>query len=103
MSSEEIRRRRTADPEMDAINVISQALDGLDRNQCERVLRWAGERYVKFKLPGLELADMKGVNNFMTAAAQMASRLNMANPEELLKAMAKVADELPVEGEHVPR
>lgn len=100
--TEEIRRRKTSDPEMDAIYVIAQALEPLDRSACERVVKWAEERYVRIRLPGLDVGDMQGVNKFFEATAKMASRLNMADSQVLLNAMGRVAEELPSEGEHVP-
>ena len=44
--SKEIRRTRTADRELDAISVITQALSDLDIQTCERVIKWAQERFV---------------------------------------------------------
>src|SRR5688500_4613020 len=45
--SDEIRRRKTSDPEMDAIVLISQALASLDTETCARVLKWAEDRYIE--------------------------------------------------------
>lgn len=45
--TEEIRRRRTADPEIDALVVLEQALASLDAETCERVLKWALDRFVE--------------------------------------------------------
>lgn len=47
MGEEEIRRRKTADPEMDAIIVIAQALASLDAETCSRVLEWAKDRFIE--------------------------------------------------------
>lgn len=43
----EIRRKRTSDPEMDAMAVLVQALDPLEHSARARVLKWAEERYVR--------------------------------------------------------
>jgi hypothetical protein len=47
MNNEEIRRRKTTDPEMDAINVVTQALAPLDMETCRRVLKWAEDRFIE--------------------------------------------------------
>jgi hypothetical protein len=99
--SKEIRRSRTGDPEMDAINVITQALEPLDRHACERVLKWAKERYVEIHLPGLALKDMGKANEFMQGVAVTASRLNM-NGADLLAQLGNLANRLPADDEHIP-
>lgn len=86
---------------MDAINIITQALEPLDRNACERVIKWAEDRYVRLRLPGLESGDLNQVNQFMTAVGQTASRLNM-NGADLLSELGKLAERLPADGEQVP-
>jgi hypothetical protein len=99
---DEIRRRKTSDPEMDAILVIAQALEPLSRTQAQRVLDWAEKRFTRVELPGLSADMMASTNRFMEALGKTASRMGMATPEDLLQAMARVASELPAESEQVP-
>lgn len=44
--TEEIRRRKTADPEMDAMQVLVQAFEPLDGLVIKRVLEWAEDRFI---------------------------------------------------------
>jgi DNA-binding response OmpR family regulator len=46
MAPKEIRRTKTADRELDAINVISQAFADLDTQTIARILKWAEQRFV---------------------------------------------------------
>jgi hypothetical protein len=89
----EIRRTRTADPEMDAISILNQALAPLDRSAAKRVLRWAEERYVHLD-PVLSNGDLSGVTKFMGALVETAETLNVSPPSVILTAMGRVVDEI---------
>lgn len=60
MADEEIRRRKTADPEMDALVLVAQALAPLDHETCARVLKWAEDRFIE--QPKREVAEMAWVS-----------------------------------------
>jgi hypothetical protein len=93
--TEEIRRRKTVDPEMDAIMVIAQAFSALDRDAAGRVLVWAQKRYVDPpSLDGLGVDQHESLNKFMEAITATANRVGIAKPIDLLRAMGRVADEL---------
>lgn len=95
MADEEIRRRRTNDPEMDAITIISQALRGLDRDACRRVLQWAQKRYVDPPSDRvIENVDgAKAIGNFMEAIGQLGNRLQIMPPARLIPIMERIVNE----------
>jgi hypothetical protein len=92
MSGNEIRQRKTSDPEMDAINIIYKALTGLTRVQAERVVKWAETRFVR-EDPLTDSQSLGAANKFFAATTEMVRRLNTDGPT-LLAAMARVADDL---------
>lgn len=89
MGDEEIRRRKTTDPEMDAIVVISQALAGLDSETCARVLKWAEDRFIE--QPKREIKEMAwlSVSEQIKAYQKYAKELGL-NDTELAHAIAHV-------------
>lgn len=92
MADQEIRRRKTSDPEMDAIMVISQAFADLDRAAINRVLKWAEDRYVR--IPHLMPAEAtEALTNFTNGIQEVARRL-ASNPRDVLIAMEKVTAEM---------
>lgn len=90
--ADEIRRRKTSDPEMDAMMVLAQAFNGLDRNTIDRVLKWAEARYVK-EGSLMSTESMKALTQFQDGIVKIAKNLN-APPRDVLNSMAKVADKV---------
>jgi hypothetical protein len=74
--TDEIRRRKTQDPEMDALVVLHQALEPLDRPAAKRVLAWADERYVNPADP----VPLGSVNKFLEALATTAREMHVSPP-----------------------
>lgn len=89
----EIRRRKTADPELDAITVINQALAHLDRPAAKRVLDWADKRFVNLDEP-LRGDQLEGVTKFMEAIEATAREMQISPPVKILDAMALVVTEM---------
>jgi hypothetical protein len=95
--SKEIRRTRTADAEMDAIVVLNQVLEPLDRAAAKRVLTWADKRYVNPDFPVPE-TQMDGVSKFFDAIQETAREMHVSPPAKILDAMALVVQEMREQG-----
>jgi hypothetical protein len=86
---EEIRRRKTADPEMDALMVITQALEGLEPEACERILSWAKDRFVEGPSKRLLGIDVDRFNSEMQRIRDYAAGLG-TNERALVHAVSHV-------------
>jgi hypothetical protein len=85
MADSEIRRRKTSDPELDALIVLEQALSPLSRVAAGRVLRWAEERYTRDA--DVPVADLQAINAWMSGIQQVAREMG-AVPLDVIKAAA---------------
>jgi hypothetical protein len=91
MSSSEIRRRRTGDPEMDAMAVITDALEPLDRNACKRVLAWAEKRFDRDVLSGIGESQTEELLGYFEKVERMAKERGLTQ-RQLLQVIAQVRE-----------
>jgi hypothetical protein len=87
--TEEIRRRRTADPEIDALVVIEQALAGLPVDTCKRVLDWAMDRFIEERKRNISEMAMASIESQLRSIQEVAEALG-ATDRQFVHAIAHV-------------
>lgn len=75
--ADEIRRRKTADPEMDAMVVIAQVLEGLDSDTRARVLKWAEDRFLEQPKRGISNLAFASIKAQVDAYKKFAEELGV--------------------------
>jgi hypothetical protein len=78
----------SADKELDAIRQVADALEGLDLLTCDRILRWARERFVESTSTAV-LDEFGKTMAAMTAEAKARG----LRPGELERAVAVIAEQ----------
>lgn len=86
--AEEIRRRRTGSPEIDAMVVIEQAMEPLDARERGRVIQWAEGRYVPGSSNGRALVYLETLAEVIKETQQQSERL-----DAVAKDMGGLSDE----------
>lgn len=69
------------DGEMLAIKAISAAMDRLDVETCERVIRWAEDRYVRTAIRAIGKQAMEGIKAQMETLDSEAKMLGVSVPQ----------------------
>lgn len=87
--ADEIRRKKTSDPEMDAIHVINQAFEPLDAETCDRILDWAKDRFIEQPKRNIKMMAWAGVKEELDAYKQYAEEYGV-DGRKLVHALSHV-------------
>lgn len=91
MSGTEIRRRRTDDPEMDALAVIDQVMEPLDERARNRVLEWASAKFVEDPKRAIGEQAFEAMKRQMDAINDRAQFLGVTD-RQLIHAMSALRE-----------